>query len=164
MTIWIDTDYAGCKKTRKSTSGGVVMWGDHIIKSWSTTQSVIALSSGEAEYYGMVKGAPVGLGIQSVLRDFEINVKLTLKSDASAAIAIASRRGLGKVRHIEVCQLWLQEKVRSGEVKAVKVGTDENVADSLTKYVGSEILKKHMRETGQIAREGRHRLAPATEC
>ena len=127
-------------------------------------QSVIALSSGEAEYYGMVKGASVGLGMQSVLRDFEINVKLTLKSDASAAIAIASRRGLGKVRLIEVCQLWLQEKARSGEVKVVKVGTDENVADSLTKYVSSEILKKHMRETGQLAREGRHRLAPATEC
>ena len=140
------------------------MWGDHIIKSWSTTQSVIALSSGEAEYYGMVKGASVGLGIQSVLRDFEINVMLTLKSDASAAIAIASRRGLGKVRHIEVCQLWLQEKVRSGEVKVVKVGTDENVADSLTKYVSSEILRKHMRATGQLAREGRHRLAPAAEC
>ena len=140
------------------------MWGDHIIKSWSTTQSVIALSSGEAEYYGMVKGASVGLGIQSVLRDFEIKVMLTLKSDASAAIAIASRRGLGKVRHIEVCQLWLQEKVRSGEVKVVKVGTDENVADSLTKYVSSEILRKHMRATGQLAREGRHRLAPATEC
>ena len=91
-------------------------------------------------------------------------MKLTIKSDASAAIAIASRRGLGQVRHIEVCQLWLQEKVRSGEVKVVKVGTDENVADSLTKYVGSEILKKHMRETRQLAREGRHRLAPATEC
>ena len=141
-----------------------MMWGEHISKSWSTTQSVIALSSGEAEYYGMVKGASVGLGIQSVLRDFEINVKLTLKSDASAAIAIASRRGLGKVRHIEVCQLWLQEKVRSGEVKVVKVGTDENVADSLTKYVSSEILRKHLRATGQLAREGRHRLAPATEC
>ena len=140
------------------------MWGEHIIKSWSTTQSVIALSSGEAEYYGMVKGASVGLGIQSVLRDFGIRVKLTLNSDASAAIAIASRRGLGTLRHIEVCQLWLQEKVRSGEVKVVKVGTDENVADSLTKYVSSEILRKHMRVTGQLAREGRHRLAPAAEC
>ena len=57
-------------------------------------------------------------------------MKLTLKSDASAAIAIASRGGLGKLRHIEVCQLWLQEKVRSGVVKVVKVGTDENIADS----------------------------------
>ena len=140
------------------------MWGKHIIKSWSSTQSVIALSSGEAEYYGMVKGGSVGLGIQSVLRDFEVEVKLTLKSDASAAIAIASRRGLGKVRHIEVCQLWLQEKVRSEAIKVVKVGTHENVADAMTKYVGSEILKRHLRDTNQRLLEGRHRLAPATEC
>ena len=66
LTVWTDTDYAGCKKTRKSTSGGVVMWGQHLIKSWSSTQSVIALSSGEAEYYGMVKGSSIGLGIQAV--------------------------------------------------------------------------------------------------
>ena len=72
------------------------MWGKHISKSRSSTQSVIALSPGEAEYYRMVKGASVGLGMQSVLRDFEINVKFTLKSDASAAIAIASRRGYVK--------------------------------------------------------------------
>ena len=47
--------------------------------------------------------------------------------------------------------------MRSGDIKAVKVGTDENVADSLSKYVGSEILKKYLRETSQLALEGRHR-------
>ena len=99
-----------------------------------------------------------------MLKDFEIEVKLTLKSDASAAIAIASRRGLGKVRHIEVGQLWLQEKVRSEAIRVVKVGTYENVADAMTKYVGSEILKRHLRDTSQLLLEGRHRLAPATEC
>ena len=55
-------------------------------------------------------------------------------------------------------------KVRSGEVEVVKAGTDENLADPITKYVNSEIFKKHMRETSQLALEGRHRLAPATEC
>ena len=140
------------------------MWGSHLIKSWSSTQSVIALSSGEAEYYGMVKGASVGLGLRAVLSDFNISVRLTLKSDASAAIAIASRRGLGKVRHIEVCQLWLQEKVRKGEIKIVKVSTDQNVADALTKYVSGENMSKHMFATGQKSRDGRHALAPATEC
>ena len=55
-------------------------------------------------------GASVGLGLQSALRGFDVEARLTLKSDASAAVPIASRRGLGKVRHIEVCQLWLQKK------------------------------------------------------
>ena len=163
LTIWTDTDYAGCKRTRKSTSGGVVMWGSHLIKSWSSTQSVIALSSGEAEYYGIVKGASVGMGLQAVLKDFEVETAITIKSDATAAIAIASRRGLGKVRHIEVCQLWLQERVRQGDIKVVKVGTNENVADALTKYVSRSIMDMHISLTNQGARAGRHALAPATE-
>ena len=140
------------------------MWGMHLIKSWSTTQSVVALSSGEAEYYGMVKGASVATGLQSVLGDFQITCSIELKSDATAAIGIANRRGLGKVRHIEVCQLWLQNKVRSGDIKVTKVGTNENLADALTKYVGKEAIDMHMKGTRQEVVEGRHELAPATEC
>ena len=138
------------------------MWGKHLIKSWSSTQTVVALSSGEAEYYGMVKGASVALGLQAVLGDFDVQCSIVLKSDASAAIAIASRRGLGKVRHIEVCQLWLQDKVRKGDIKVVKVGTHENIADALTKYVSRDIMSSHMRNTSQHLVSGRHELAPAT--
>ena len=140
------------------------MWGSHMIKSWSSTQSVIALSSGEAEYYGMVKGASVALGLQSVLKDFDIECNIVLKSDATAAIAISNRRGLGKVRHIEVCQLWLQDKVRRGDINFVKVGTHENVADALSKYVSQDGMEMHMRCTNQHLTEVRHELAPATEC
>ena len=139
------------------------MWGSHLIKSWSSTQSVIALSSGEAEYYGIVKGASVGMGLKAVLKDFEVEATITIKSDATAAIAIASRRGLGKVRHIEVCQLWLQERVRQGEIKVEKVNTSENAADALTKYVSRSIMDMHISVTNQGARGGRHSLAPATE-
>ena len=58
--VWTDTDYAGCPETRKSTSGGSVMLGSRMIKGWSTAQSATALSSGEAEYYGLVSGASIG--------------------------------------------------------------------------------------------------------
>ena len=103
------------------------------------------------------------MGLQAVLRYFEVETSITIKSDATAAIAIASRRGLGKVRHIEVCQLWLQEKVRQGDIKVVKVGTNENVADALTKYVSRSVMDMHISLTNQGARAGRHALAPATE-
>ena len=112
LTVWIDVDYAGCKRTRKATSGGIILWGSHLIKSRRSTQSVVALSSAEAEYYGMAKGASVALGLQSVLKDLNVECSIVLKSDASAAIAVASRRGLGRVRYIEVCQLWLQDTLR----------------------------------------------------
>ena len=83
----------------------MVLWGSHLIKSWSSTQSVVALYSGEAENYGMVKSAYVAIGLQSVLRDFQITCSIEVKSGASAASGIANRRGLGKVRHLEVCLL-----------------------------------------------------------
>ena len=52
LEIYVDTDFAGCVETRKSTSGGCAMVGGHLVKHWSTTQKVIALSSGEAELSG----------------------------------------------------------------------------------------------------------------
>ena len=46
-----DSDWAGDGVGGKSTSGGVVRWGEHVLKTWSSTQTTIALSSGEAELY-----------------------------------------------------------------------------------------------------------------
>ena len=57
VTAFVDTDFAGCLETRRSTSGGVLVCGSHLVKHWSTTQKITALSSGEAELYGVVKGA-----------------------------------------------------------------------------------------------------------
>ena len=58
----------------------------------------------------------------------------------------------------------MQDKVRRGDIKAVKVGTHENVADALTKYVSRDIMVSHMLGTSQHLLPGRHELAPATEC
>ena len=58
--------------------------GEHAIKTWSTTQSVIALPSGEAEYCGMVKGDPVGLGLKADLSDFGVEVGLKIKKATPA--------------------------------------------------------------------------------
>ena len=164
IEAWVDTDYAGCRKTRKSTSGGIIRLGNHVIKTWSTTQSVIALSSGEAEYYGMVKGGSVGLGIQSMMQDMgavkDVKIGIKIHTDASAAKGIATRKGLGKVRHIEVNQLWLQDKVSQGDIEVVKVPGDKNIADILTKHVEGDKVKRHCSDIGMEFRQGRHKLMP----
>ena len=138
------------------------MHGRHMIKSWSTNQSVIALSSGEAEYYGLVKAASVALGVKAISEDLGVRFtgKISIKGDASAAIGIANRVGIGKVRHIEVNQLWLQEKVYGGEIETVKVKTDENMADALTKAVNAKSLAEHISGVGAEIRMGRHLLVP----
>ena len=48
MDVYTDSDWAGCRQTGKSTSGGAVMIGENFIKSWATTQASITLSSSEA--------------------------------------------------------------------------------------------------------------------
>ena len=53
------------------------MLGKHLIKSWAITQTVIALSSGEAEYYGIAKGACEGLGLVGLIEDlFDERLKI----------------------------------------------------------------------------------------
>ena len=163
IDVWTDTDYAGCQETRKSTSGGNIMLGSHMIKGWSTTQAVIALSSGEAEYYGLVRGSSIGIGMKGLMKDLGCQMRVRASTDSSAALGISKRRGLGKVRHIELNQLWLQEKVNNKEIEIRKVRGEDNVADALTKHVDQRNIEKHMQATGQVMSEGRHELAPGTE-
>ena len=101
-----DSDWAGNKITRKSTSGGTVRLGKHLIKSWSKDQAVIATSSGEAELYALNKAASESLGIQSIARDLGIDLSIQLEIDAKATRGMISRIGLGKMRHIEVAGIY----------------------------------------------------------
>ena len=121
---------------------------------------MIALSCGEAEYYGLVRGASQALGMRSVLADFGIDLSVKLRPDSCAAKGIVSRMGLGKVRHAEVAQLWIQDRVGKGEITLEKIDGKKNVADALTKYVNGDQLKKHAEKVGQRVVAGRHKLAP----
>ena len=51
LTVFTDSDWAGCKETRKSSSAGALMLGRHTLKAYTRRQKVIAKSSAEAELY-----------------------------------------------------------------------------------------------------------------
>ena len=89
------------------------MLGGHVLKTWSTTQPTVSLSSGEAEFYGVVKAAGSALGQQSLMKDMGHTLPVRVWTDSAAAIGICSRQGLGKLRHIATHTLWVQEKLRS---------------------------------------------------
>ena len=87
-----------------------------MLKWWSKTQPTLALSSGEAELAAIVRATSEGLGIQAMMEEFGIPVNLVIKSDAVAAIGIVKRQGLGRVRHLAVADLWVQQRSKSGDV------------------------------------------------
>ena len=161
IDVYSDTDWSGCPRTRRSTSGGCIMIGSHCIRTWSSTQPSVTLSSGEAEYYGLVKAAGAGLGHQSLMLDLGVELPVVAWTDSSAALGIASRSGLGKLRHLETHTLWLQEKVRTKAITVKKVRGEVNPADLFTKHLPSrEKVHQLMGLFGCEYREGRAAAAP----
>ena len=111
------------------------MLGTHTLKTLSTTQATMAMSSAEAEYYAMIEGSLRALGLQSILRELGLSKDVVVRTDSSAAKGFSSQRGLGRMRHLEVKDLWLQEAVCRGKLRLCKVKGEGNPADIFTKYL-----------------------------
>ena len=149
-----DSDWAGCRTTRKSTSGGMLVVDGVCLRSWSSTQATVATSSGEAELYALVKAASESLGFQAVAHDLGVHFRVALLVDSSAAQSISSRSGIGRTKHVDVKYLWIQEVVRECRIAVVRVAGQSNPADVLTKphsagrlgevvgWVGGRILRR----------------------
>ena len=160
VEAWGDSDWAGCRVSRKSTSGGVIAIGQHVLKAYSSTQGVVALSSGEAELYALVRAASMAIGMVSMAADFGEEWAISIKTDSSAAQGMVYRQGLGKVRHLDVQQLWIQDRVARKQLAIEKVLGTENCADLMTKFLAGDAIDKIVSAMGFRYEEGRPEAAP----
>ena len=160
VTTFTDSDWAGCVRTARSTSGGIITIGDHTIKSYSRQQKVVALSSAEAELYAMVAASAETLAIIAYARDLGMSLEGEVYTDSSAALGISQRAGIGKVRHLRTQGLWVQEVRVTGRLAYRKVLGTKNPADVLTKHVPSELLDRHLETLGTELQGGRAQAAP----
>ena len=164
----MDSDWADDKKERKSTSGGMIFLRGHLIKHWSCTQPTQSLSSGEAETKAVTKGAVEALYLKHLLGQQGFEVSVVIHTDASAALGVFNRLGAGKrMKHIEIQNLWVQQLVRNGLVRLVKVSTHENPADILTKHVNRSwldyvLMMCHIRFPGEEIVENESVGTPAS--
>ena len=163
IVAYTDSDWAGCTKTAKSTSGGLIMIGEHLVKSYSRQQKTIALSSAEAELHAMVAASAEALGIIALCRDMGMIVEGEVYADSSAALGITQRSGQGKTRHIKVQALWVQEVRCNKRLGYKKVLGTRNPADVLTKHVPGELLRAHLQAIGVEYRGGRAETAPTLD-
>ena len=139
IDCYVDSNWANCQTTRKSTSAGSVRIGQTVVTSWSRTQAIQATSSGEAEFYA------IAVGIAETL--FVINLLLELGypgrkgrsfSDSSSGRSMVARLGCGKMKHLSVKVLRSQEHVKRKHVTIHKVDGDQNPADLQTKHQSGE--------------------------
>ena len=98
--------------------------------------------------------------MQSLLKDFGIDVRICIKSDATAAIGMARRQGLGRVRHLATSDLWIQQRLRAGDFTILKHPGTENSADLMTKVKGRADISKFLGLMGFIMGKGRSEIAP----
>ena len=151
INVYVDSDWAGCPTTRRSTTGFLITLLGTTINYGSRTQATIALSSAEAELYAINTGATEALHIRSLLIELlsinKINIKI--HTDSSSGKSMATRIGSSrKAKHIELKHLFIQQLISHDYVRLIKIHTNDNPADILTKYVSTETLQRHLHQAG----------------
>ena len=152
VKLWTDSDWATCKLTRKSCSGGVLMLGWHLVEFWCRLQERVAPSSGVAELYSANRGLKHLAGLINHLSeiingDYGVGHRVH-HVDATAARGILLRKGVGDLKHLEIRDLFGQELVRRLGVQVLHVPRDVNPADLLTSATAHAPMIRFLRLMG----------------
>ena len=138
ITAFSDSDWAGCRRTARSTSGGALCLGSHCLRTYSVTQKAVSLSSAEAELMALVKATSEAIGIQQLAASWGLTLDIGVHVDSSAALAVTARKGNGKLRHVRIGHLWVQELAEAEVVRFAKVHGVANPADLMTKHLAGQ--------------------------
>lgn len=134
LESYSDSDWAGNKAHRRSTSAAVHLVNGCTVFATSRSQKVVSLSSAEAELHALVAAVADGVYIRGCM---EFLCGRTMEHfalvDNTAAKQIANKKGVGKIRHLAGKVLWIQDYTSSGRIKVVQIPTDLNLADVGTK-------------------------------
>jgi hypothetical protein len=147
VNVVVDANWAGDTGGMRSTSAGWIYFGAHLLETYSSTQQIVALSTAESEYIAITKGAAHGLELRSVLMELGFEMPVVVASDSKAGRAMATRRGVGRVRHLDARLLWVQELVAQGVLKMETRPGEDNEADIGTKHLDLKRMTMLMKRT-----------------
>ena len=151
----VDSSWAP-KPSCRSTSGMVLAIDGFHLSTGCKTQAVVALSSCEAELLSTNHAATEGLFLCHVLQELGFEPVLHIYTDSSSNLAILSKRGVGRMRHLEAKTLWLQDQLRDKAIVMHKIASEDNLADIFTKHLSPKPFQKKMCALGlkDLARSG----------
>jgi hypothetical protein len=145
-----DADWGGCRDSRRSTSGNIFMFSGAAISWSSKRQTVVALSSAEAEYRALTPAAQEAIWLRGLSADLEMPCSdpMIIYEDNKSAICIAENTLVSaKTKHIQIREHFIRDCVQSKLIALVHCPTDQMIADILTKplsRVKFEVLRKAM--------------------
>ena len=135
-TAFVDSDYGGCRDTRRSTSGYVFTMAGAPVTWSSKRQSTVALSTVEAEYVAMSRCAQQMVWMQSWLTEVDVPFHQPglIQGDNRGAIALTKNtKDHGKVKHIDIRHHYIRDLVSSGALDIEHIPSADNAADLFTK-------------------------------
>ena len=150
----------------------VIMLGEHLIFFSCRLQKTVALSSGEVELNALVSGLTEALGVSSLCKDWRMASLVECRCDSSAARGIAHRSGVGRMKHLQVRQLWVQEQVRLKRATVSWIPRTQNSADAFTHACGEATMTRHIQRVSaevrsascsEPARGGVQNIEPASD-
>ncbi|GJX08645.1 hypothetical protein Tco_0196577 [Tanacetum coccineum] len=142
LVAYTDSDYAGASLDRKSTTGGCQFLGSRLISWQCKKQTVVANSTTEAEYVAASSCCGQVLWIQNQLLDYGYNFLHTkIFIDNNSTICIIKNPVFhSKTKHIEIRHHFIRDCNEKKLIQMVKIHTDKNVADLLTKAFDAKIV------------------------
>ncbi|GJR63855.1 putative ribonuclease H-like domain-containing protein [Tanacetum coccineum] len=135
LEAFSDSDYAGDNHDRRSTSGGCQYLGRRLVSWQCKKQTIVAISSTEAEYVAAASCCAQVLWMQNQLLDYGFNFMNTeIHIDNESTICIVKNPVFhSKTKHIQIRHHFIRDCYEQRLINVVKVHTDDNVADLLTK-------------------------------
>ena len=151
---YADADWGGCLETRRSTTGHTFSWLGGTVSWKSRRQTTMALSSTQAEVLATTDAAKQAEWLRHLVQGLgftpdQIQNPTTIYNDNNGAVILSKHSYNHKVnKHFTICTGYLQEKSKDGTIKISKVGTNDNVADILTKQLPQHKVEQHARSLG----------------
>src|SRR6266542_476517 len=133
---YCDADHGGDRDRGKSTSGYMVKLGLGVVAWSSKLQSVVTLSTTEAEYVSGVAAGKEICWMQQLLKEvgYCLQVPFRLYIDNQSAISVAKNpEHHGRMKHLDLAFFWLRDKVEEKRIEMMYMRTEEMPADLLTK-------------------------------
>jgi hypothetical protein len=140
-----DADWAGDLDDRKSTSGYVFQLSGSAITWRSKKQTVVALSTAEAEYIALASAAQEAVWLKRLISDLQGSEEktITIYEDNQSAICMGKNQQYhGRTKHVDIKYHFVREKIATGAITVPYCKTDDMVADIFTKPLFAPRFKR----------------------
>lgn len=154
LKIIVDSNWGGCPDTYRSTTGWVCLLSDSSISWSSQRQKTVTLSTAEAEYTATTEAAKESVWVQGILNELETSFRLDtveLHIDNNAAMKLTRNAKFHvRTKHIGIKHHFIRELVSNGTITPIRVDTQDNAADILTKPLAWPSFSRHITHMGMI--------------